>query len=217
MDDDLGGLRDLRESAGATPEMTRAMGDELRRVRMEMRETGREAGVLAGAISGALRGAFDKMVMGGGRASDMLRAMGREMAGRTFDAAMSPIHGAVSQGLGGLIGAGIGALSGSVAAFAKGGVLSAGSAQAFAQGGVVDGPTLFGMRGGLGLMGEAGPEAILPLRRGADGKLGVAAAGGGGARVTINISTPDLASFEKSRGQVAAELARAVRLGSRRG
>lgn len=51
--------------------------------------------------------------------------------------------------------------------------------QAFAQGGVVGSPTLFGMAGGnLGLMGEAGPEAIMPLRRGRNGKLGVAASGG---------------------------------------
>lgn len=51
--------------------------------------------------------------------------------------------------------------------------------QAFAQGGVVGSPTLFGMAGGnLGLMGEAGPEAIMPLKRGRNGKLGVAASGG---------------------------------------
>lgn len=51
--------------------------------------------------------------------------------------------------------------------------------QAFASGGVVGSPTLFGMAGGnLGLMGEAGPEAIMPLKRGRNGKLGVAASGG---------------------------------------
>ena len=38
-----------------------------------------------------------------------------------------------------------------------------------------------------GLMGEAGPEAILPLRRGPDGRLGVTAAGGGGS-VTVNVA-----------------------------
>lgn len=60
---------------------------------------------------------------------------------------------------------------------------------AFADGGVVTRPTVFGMAGGTGIMGEAGPEAILPLRRGADGKLGVAAAGGGAAiSQTINVN-----------------------------
>lgn len=61
---------------------------------------------------------------------------------------------------------------------AKGNVFGPGGLAAFAQGGVVNGPTLFGYRGGTGLMGEAGPEAILPLSRGRDGKLGVAAAAG---------------------------------------
>ena len=43
----------------------------------------------------------------------------------------------------------------------------------FAKGGVVDGPTMFPMKGATGLMGEAGPEAIIPLKRGRDGSLGV--------------------------------------------
>jgi hypothetical protein len=50
----------------------------------------------------------------------------------------------------------------------------------FANGGVVDTPTMFGFgRGQTGVMGEAGPEAILPLERGRDGKLGVKSGGGG--------------------------------------
>lgn len=62
---------------------------------------------------------------------------------------------------------------------ALGGVWSGGRMQAFADGGIVTGPRLFGMAGGgLGLMGEAGPEAIMPLDR-IDGKLGVRASGGG--------------------------------------
>ena len=61
----------------------------------------------------------------------------------------------------------------------------------FAMGGIVNKPTLFkfanGGAGNLGLMGEAGPEAIIPLKRGSDGKLGVASDGGGGA-TTVNVS-----------------------------
>lgn len=64
--------------------------------------------------------------------------------------------------------------------FAKGGVFAGGgNVTAFANGGLVGSPSIFGMRGGLGMMGEAGPEAIMPLKRGADGKLGVAGGGGG--------------------------------------
>lgn len=64
------------------------------------------------------------------------------------------------------------------------------SAFAFADGGVLNGPTRFagaGMAGG-GLAGEAGPEAILPLRRGPGGTLGVVAAGAGGGNTTVNIT-----------------------------
>src|SRR5690606_1673845 len=56
----------------------------------------------------------------------------------------------------------------------------------FAKGGVVDGPTLFPMFGDkVGLMGEAGPEAIMPLKRGPDGKLGVVAQGVGGVHISV--------------------------------
>ena len=71
---------------------------------------------------------------------------------------------------------------------ANGNVFSNGSIQAYANGGVVGGPTYFPMSGGqTGLMGEAGPEAIMPLKRGANGKLGVQAEGGRSGDV-ININ-----------------------------
>jgi hypothetical protein len=65
--------------------------------------------------------------------------------------------------------------------FAKGGAFSNGSSiTAFADGGVLNRPTFFGMSGNrMGVAGEAGPEAVLPLKRGSDGKLGVAGGGGG--------------------------------------
>lgn len=58
----------------------------------------------------------------------------------------------------------------------------------FASGGVVDSPTMFGYGSGKrGLMGEAGPEAILPLKRGSNGKLGVESSGGGAGAVIVNV------------------------------
>ena len=57
----------------------------------------------------------------------------------------------------------------------------------FAKGGVVNKPTLFPFAKGVGLMGEAGPEAIMPLRRGPSGRLGVEAAGGGVGNVVVNV------------------------------
>ena len=59
---------------------------------------------------------------------------------------------------------------------AKGNVFSGGNVVPFANGGIVNSPTMFPMKSGVGLMGEAGPEAIVPLRRGAGGDLGIAAA-----------------------------------------
>jgi phage-related minor tail protein len=60
--------------------------------------------------------------------------------------------------------------------FARGGVFAGGRVQPFALGGVVTRPMLFPLANGTGLMGEAGPEAIMPLKRGPDGRLGVSAA-----------------------------------------
>lgn len=67
---------------------------------------------------------------------------------------------------------------------AAGGVYNSASLSAYS-GSMVNKPTLFKFASGAGVMGEAGPEAILPLRRGADGKLGVAG-GGGGSNVIVN-------------------------------
>ena len=58
-------------------------------------------------------------------------------------------------------------------ASAKGNVFAGGNVVPFAKGGIVSRPTVFPMPHGMGLMGEAGPEAILPLQRGPGGRLGV--------------------------------------------
>jgi len=57
--------------------------------------------------------------------------------------------------------------------FANGAAFSNGQVTPFASGGIVGSPTLFPMANGAGLMGEAGPEAIMPLKRDKNGKLGV--------------------------------------------
>ncbi len=72
---------------------------------------------------------------------------------------------------------------------------------------IVDRPTLFRFAAGGGIMGEAGPEAILPLMRGANGKLGLAAPNSGGITHNWNITTQDADSFQRSIGQIQAKLA----------
>src|SRR5690606_22545257 len=102
-------------------------------------------------------------------------------------------------------------LLGGILPFAQGGVLP------FAKGGVVSAPTYFPAGRNIGLMGEAGAEAVLPLQRTADGRLGVAATGGVSAstQIIFNVSTPDAASFRKAEAQITGMLARAVSRGSR--
>ena len=66
-------------------------------------------------------------------------------------------------------------------------------------------------------MGEAGPEAIMPLARGPDGKLGVRSGAGAAPTVIMNITTPDVQGFERSQSQIAARMGRALSLGQRNG
>jgi phage-related minor tail protein len=91
-------------------------------------------------------------------------------------AVVGPIAGALSGGFGGLFGS------------ARGNVFEAGRVVPFARGGVLTRPIIFPMANGLGLAGEAGPEAIMPLRRLGNGRLGVESAGAReGASVQVNI------------------------------
>lgn len=81
----------------------------------------------------------------------------------------------------------------------------------FANGGIVSSATPFAFGSGqLGVMGEAGPEAILPLKRGSNGQLGVQMSGSGSVVVNQYIQTPDANSFRKSGPQIAADMQRAL-------
>jgi hypothetical protein len=71
--------------------------------------------------------------------------------------------------------------------FADGAAFAQNGIQPFARGGIVNSPTVFPFAKGIGLMGEAGPEAIMPLRRGRDGNLGVMSSGGGTTNVVVNV------------------------------
>ena len=71
---------------------------------------------------------------------------------------------------------------------ANGNAFAANGVVPYRKGGVVNSPTYFKYGGSnLGIMGEAGPEAVMPLKRGRGGKLGVIAQGGGGGNITVNV------------------------------
>ena len=84
---------------------------------------------------------------------------------------------------------------------AVGNVYAQNGIQKFAMGGVVNKPTIFPFANGTGLMGEAGPEAIMPLQRAANGKLGVIASGGGSTSVVVNVDASGNASVQGDQAQ----------------
>lgn len=93
----------------------------------------------------------------------------------------STVFGSVSSGAAASSGTAVADYGSNFQFNAKGGVYSSSDLSAFS-GQVVDNPTFFAFAKGAGVMGEAGPEAIMPLTRAADGSLGVRAVNGGGAR-----------------------------------
>lgn len=202
----------LEATLGGTGGMVAAFDGELSRMRESLSVTGREVNSLSSGLGSGLRKAFEGLVFDGAKASDVLKNVGKSLSTTFFNAAMRPVQNA----LGGLISSGFQSLVGGLSPFADGGAFSQGRVMPFAKGGVVSSPVGFPMRGGRGLMGEAGPEAIMPLARGADGRLGVQSAGGGRpVTVVMNVTTPDVQGFQRSQGQIAAQAARALARGQR--
>ncbi|MFN3646846.1 MAG: phage tail tape measure protein [Gemmobacter sp.] len=214
LDEVAGQLAALEATLGNSAGLVAAFDGELRRMSDSLALTGREVNSLSAGIGGGLRRAFDGLVFDGMKLSDALRVIAKSMVDGVYNMAMRPVQNAV----GGAIAGGIGSLFQGLMPFADGGAFAQGRVMPFAGGGVVTAPTMFPMRGGTGLMGEAGPEAIMPLARGADGRLGVMAAGGGRpVNVVMNISTPDVEGFRRSQSQIAAQMNRALARGQRNG
>ena len=203
----------LEASAGQASGVMSAFEGELAKMRESLVYTGREVNALASGFGSGLRRAFDGVVFDGVKLQDALRSVALSMSQTAYDVAMKPIQGAAGDALA----QGISSILGGFMPFEKGGAFASGRVTAFAKGGVVSSPTQFAMRGGAGLMGEAGPEAIMPLARGSDGRLGVAAQGGAARAVTVvmNIQTPDVAGFQRSQSQIAASAQRLLARGQK--
>jgi phage-related minor tail protein len=175
----------------------------------DARQKLRELEHLGSAFGRTINGAFADAVFSGDGLSATLKSLALDLSRLALRSAFQPLTGALGNGLA--------SLARGLSPFATGGVVGTPMPTPFAQGGVVASPVTFPMGGGrTGLAGEAGPEAIMPLARGADGRLGVRTQGtGGGVTITMNISTPDAEGFRRSESQIAAMLSRAVSRGQR--
>jgi phage-related minor tail protein len=169
---------------------------------LALRNLSREASGFSRVISRA----FKDAVIGGKSFESVLKSLALRLAGLALNKALAPLSNALG-----------GAVASLFRAFglAEGGVVNGKRIVPFAGGGVVGSPTLFPLARGLGLVGEAGPEAVLPLARGSDGKLGVRTGAGAPIVVNFNVTATDAASFAKSEAQVTAMLTRAVARGRR--
>lgn len=171
----------------------------------------RELTIGANAFSRAMTGAFTASVVGGKQFDDVLKSLTLRLSDMAVRLAFRPLEKSISGGIESL-------LSGLMGSVGSGGLVqknAMGAVKPFASGGVIGTPTYFPMmQGGVGLAGEAGPEAIMPLARGPDGKLGVTGNGGGNS-ITIQIATPDLDSFRRSENYITGQIARAVTRGQR--
>jgi hypothetical protein len=187
---------------------------------------------ISDTIQSSMSDAFMSMVDGTATVQDAFKNMARAIIAQLYEVmVVQRIVGQfdVASNTGtGLVG-GLMKLMGGVTAQANGGAWMYGNqVTPYANGGVVMTPTMFGMSGNRrGVMGEAGPEAILPLSRNSKGKLGVAVAGGGSNTITeptnihnnFNISGSDAETvrreIEKALPRIS-EVTKAAVLDSRR-
>jgi phage-related minor tail protein len=177
-------------------------------------------GISATSFARTMSKAFADVTAGGKRFDDVLRQLALRLSDMAVAQAFQPIGRNLASGLGDLFGGVFGdnpdtrgrrgrALD-AISLMDKSGGLTA-----FAAGGVIATPAYFPLGpGGLGVAGEAGPEAILPLAR--DGRLGVSMSGAGAAaNVIVHIATPDADSFRRSEAYITGQVARAVARGQR--
>jgi phage-related minor tail protein len=166
-----------------------------------------EADKLARGFGSAFARALDQALVRGKSFSEVIRTLGLRLSSMALNAAFKPIE----QGLSGIFQN----MFGSAAGNDGGGSLFS-AAVPFAKGGVIATPSYFPLGNSLGVAGERGVEAILPLARGTDGRLGVRAdTSRSPLAVNVNISAQDAASFRRSEAYLSGMIARAVARGER--
>ena len=198
-------MTDNAEDAGDAVD---ALSGSMEGVRMRTRDLTTGSNAFARAITSA----FAAGASGARSFDSVLKSLALRLSNLSVGLALKPAIGSLFGGSNLSLG-NLGSTSGITGAT---GAEDAGSLQPFAKGGVIATPNFFPLGGSrLGVAGEAGPEAIMPLARGPDGRLGVAASGGGAPSVTVNIATPDADSFRRSDVYLTGLIARAVARGQR--
>ncbi|MDX1820068.1 MAG: tape measure protein [Paracoccaceae bacterium] len=159
----------LREAADTARGAWEATAEAVRAAQERSREI---AQGLAQDIVGPIKEALQSGEFTWETFASAISRIAQNLANRLIELAFKPIENALMRAFSGMGGGG--GFFASLFGFARGGAFAGGhELTAFARGGVVNRPTVFPFSRGIGLMGEAGPEAILPLRRGRDGRLGV--------------------------------------------
>ena len=168
----------------------------------------------AGGFARAMTQAFSASVTGGKQFDDVLKSLALRISDLAVRLAFKPLEKSLTTGISSLLSGLTGSVGGAGGSASSSLAAASGAIKPFAAGGVIGTPTYFPLaNGGVGLASEAGPEAIMPLTRGPDGRLGIS--GGGGNTINVQIATPDLDNFRRSESYITGQIARAVARGQR--
>ena len=177
----------LTGSVKDTKTETFDLNDEFKKLIENATDLNTQVGKLALDVTNKLGDAFADFFVEGKRGfADLARSAVKELQKIIIKAAFMKYIANPVLGFLGLNANGNVIEGGEVVPSAKGNVFARNKIVPYAMGGIVNKPTLFPMANGMGLMSEAGPEAIMPLKRGANGKLGVQATGGIG-NIVVNV------------------------------
>ena len=175
-------IEKLRQSKDATF----SFKEEMKKVAESAIDLGANMGELAVSAVNRLADGFAELAVSGkANFGDLARSILADLQkmiikALLFQTIFSPLKNLLNLGDGGVVD------GGEVTPSAKGNVFAKNKIVPYAYGGIVNKPTLFPMANGMGLMGEAGPEAIMPLKRGRGGRLGVEASGGT-SNIVVNV------------------------------
>lgn len=184
-----------------SPDDLESVMDEARAVE-ELKRNMEKMRRIADDVGSSFTDAFDGIIMGTKSVADAFKSLAQDIERTIIHNLITKplgdmISGSVMGMMGGMYGggakpaatgaAGLPSTAGWNMRSALGNVFDERGLTAFAAGGVFDSPHIFPFAGGVGLMGEAGPEAIMPLKRGSDGSLGVRAEGAGGPPVVVQV------------------------------